>query len=1596
MIAHRLDSDIPGAVDAYLHDLLPEKDRAYVEQRTRESGVWRAAMQEAERRMALLRAAPATEPPERLIERSLHRAQREGARRERLRARVVWSAGLAAAAALALFIGAHLYFAGLSPSPYDLQIIGQDDLLSGSRASLRIRLSRHDSGAGVAGVPVNITLRDPDGGSIRLASFSTDDVGSGSPHIELPDWADGRYELAISARTSRGMERIVSPVELRRQWRVLLSSDKPVYQPGQVIRMRTIALRAADGRPTAGEPAEFEVADAAGNLIFREKTVTSEFGIASADCPLADLITEGAYTLRCRVGAVQESRTVDVRRYTLPKFRARLSLSAAFYAPGDTLSGAIDAAYYFGKPVAGVAEIELLRESTGEAIDLPVPPVQLDAEGRGRFRVRLPQDLHLTGADGDMPVRVRITVRDSAGQEVQTSTTTVISSQPLRITMVPESGRLVPGIENEIFVFATLPDGTPAQARISVEGLGRDLDTGELGVTSFMLTPAGEDASLAVRATDSSGRTVNTSVDLGVDTSAQAFILRTDATSYDAGEPVQISIFGAGAEPVFIDLVRNGQTVLTDRIEVTGGRGRRALDLPPDLSGALRLVAYRFTSGGWPIQRQRTLLVRPAEQVRVEMEADSADYRPGDAASLTFRLTDDQGAPAPGAISLAIVDEAVFGVGAGVTPLARQLQSIQSELLAPIYTVYPWDPFRADEGEAYRMADRGAGALSARAGTDDRDALLRRLADEGYFPVEMLRVLESERLDEMLDSMSGSISPEALAILRGNGEMYTLREASYPEKERRIKDLKRAWSGVSSAIIGAAVVSALLGLFGWLIWALARASGGWAVVAVLLVLTPLLVGILLPAMGKARQTARQLKAESELRGLGMGIMLASPASEPVRDAMSVASPARVRDWFPETLLWRPEIITDDRGVATLDVQLADSITNWTISGAAVTSAGRLGAIDEDLTVFQPFFVDADVPVALIRADEIELRAIVYNYLDAPQQVSVTLDDADWFELLDEPAKVIPLAPREVASVSFRIRATRLGNHEVTFRATSESAAGDPVQDAVRRQIAVDPEGEQVDRVLSGALRQPATIPIEFPPAAVEGSEQVICKLYPSTFSQVLEGLDGIFRQPHGCFEQTSSTTYPNLLALDYLRRTQTTAPEVEVRAQQYIHLGYQRLLSFEVPGGGFDWFGSPPANATLTAYGLMEFQDMARVRDVDSRLIERTRRWLLGRQQADGSWAPESRQMHDDPVAGDPARARLMTTAYIAWSVFSGDSAPSDAARRAGGFLRQTPPEALRDPYALALVALALRATGDDDAAAPYLDRLAGLRQVDGELAWWTRPAGARTMFYGAGQYGDIEATALCALALLESGGSPALAGSALAWLVEQRSAWGTWGTTQATVLALKALTLGAERPAGGDIRREIEIRLDGQPLRTLVVEPDQSDVMQMIDLTGAMDGPGAITLIDHSGAATAWQIVMRHHELKAPAPEGPLTIDLTYDRRDVRVGEWLGAVATIENTSAQPVPMAILDLPIPAGYAIDTEALDAHVERGAIARYEITPRQAIIYLRQLRPGAPLRLDYRLRALAPGEVQAPGATISEYYNPEVRATSEPAILTSSS
>ena len=208
----------------------------------------------------------------------------------------------------------------------------------------------------------------------------------------------------------------------------------------------------------------------------------------------------------------------------------------------------------------------------------------------------------------------------------------------------------------------------------------------------------------------------------------------------------------------------------------------------------------------------------------------------------------------------------------------------------------------------------------------------------------------------------------------------------------------------------------------------------------------------------------------------------------------------------------------------------------------------------------------------------------------------------------------------------------------------------------------------------------------------------------------------------------------------------------------------------------------------------------------------------------------------------------------------------------------------------------------------------------------------------------------------------------------------------------MMALLAATGQPTGERQPREIEIALDGQTIRTLSIPVDQADVMQQIDLAGELTrGQHRLTIVERTDTAAGFQIAVRHFvddgQSVAPSEE-PLSVEIVYDRQRLQVDQTVTATATIANRSEQSAPMLILDLPIPGGFTIEPGELDELAGSQRIARYQITPRKAIVYLRDLPAGATLELRYRLRATMPVKVTAPPAEAYEYYDPDRRGRSQ--------
>ena len=700
---------------------------------------------------------------------------------------------------------------------------------------------------------------------------------------------------------------------------------------------------------------------------------------------------------------------------------------------------------------------------------------------------------------------------------------------------------------------------------------------------------------------------------------------------------------------------------------------------------------------------------------------------------------------------------------------------------------------------------------------------------------------------------------------------------------------------------------------------------------------------------------------------------------------------RIREYFPETMVWQPALITDEKGQANLALSFADSITTWRLSASANSKAGALGGATVPLKVFQDFFVDIDLPVHLTQGDEIAFPVAVYNYLKTPQTVKIELQKEAWFELLDQAGLVrsLDLKPNEVTSVKFRIRAGKLGMQPLTVK-----ALGAKRSDAVKRLIDVAPNGQRVETVASGRLQGKISQRIDIPDYAVPDASKLLVKIYPGAMAQVVEGLDGMLRMPNGCFEQTSSSAYPNVLIVDYIKKNRLTSPQMLMRAEELLNVGYQRLLVFERPGGGFDWWGHGEPLIWLSAYGLQEFNDMARVYPIDRGIIERTQAFLLKKMDAGGTWSNIG-ATHGETIAS-MGNARLLLTSYVTWSLLE-SGYDRKALDKSVQFIRDGVKKGESGAYVMALAANALAAYDAKDDST-----LAAVRQLDKlhqEVPDWKAirfPATGMSLTYAHGDSVTVETTALAVLAMEKTGQFTSSVNQALTYLVKAKQANGTWGSTQATILALKALL----NASGGSQQKgttHFTIRVDGQEAARGKVDAENADVMQTFDLKGLGKAGAHQVEIDVKGeSCLLYQVVGRYHQpwpKHVTADEPVFDLGVSYDRTKLSTSDRLHAKATLIYRGKLPTYMVMLELGIAPGFSVDPGDFAEMVDKNRVKKFEVTARQVILYLGDVRPGDELHFEYTLRAHYPLRAKTPAAVAYEYNTPANRTQAAPVELT---
>jgi len=1346
-----------------------------------------------------------------------------------------------------------------------------------------------------------------------LYQGKTGDQGLNSAEFELPE---GDYEGKLIVE-SEG-KRVEKSIRSWGRTRLFVSTDKPIYQPGQTVHIRSLCFQ-GDRPLDENRTVNYTIKTPEGDKIFKKSFTPNEFGISYYNYSLSKILPLGAYELKVDVGEKSSKISFLVDEYVLPRFDINFRSLEDWYLYGEYMSGTLDADYFFGKDIQGEADVDLLFD--GEEIDSYTGVLN---EGQMPFYFELPE--YQYGYDSNDHITLNATITDTSGHTEWDMMDIPIAEEPLNFNFI--SPKNVDGVRSDYTVKVSFPDGTP------VAGLGIE---GELGSNN-----------LGYRTTSSAG-------------------LVTWTTTYE------------GEYYFYVETEYDGESY-REQFPVDGGSGIKVLSMPGgDKVGQNKefLIYYRGSS----------LSDRIYYNVQTEKNVLYSDY---------FIMDEE-----PHSLQIPVVYEMVpeyrLNVYAIESDLSYSSDSVQIDVDQQGYM----DLSISTNKRSYLPGEEiGIGFHTERKGSPVRSAIEVKITDESIYELNQLKGLE-----EIFTKEGGEVEESVgFEVLSAGG---SLQEAD------RMKDnwVGRFWSAIIFLII-----TGILGVvvLGW-------SSGGSGknnssgtkikgkskvivatvvMVAITIVLASTLY-MMLPKGSDSGTTApddmdegdpgagrQEEAADAPFAGDKSNLFDGQDSESTQSDGQSEEETkgGGMRTDFPETWYWNPSLITDSNGDASLSLITPDSITSWMIDGVASTKDGEMVGESANITVFKDFFIEPDIPVSSVRNDRFEFRVMVYNYMDHSVNANIVLEGADWYTLHDSRQKDIYIDSQEVSNVTYDITVDEVGDHEVSLIAT-----GGGEYDAIRKLMRVVPDGEKNVQVFNGQMTDNDHFSASFSENedVIPVSKTAFVKLYGGMDSVTLDSAEGFIHKVRGCGEQSLSTLSIDVLAYGIAVESEDP-PENMEEYERIVVQGIQHEMQYlkeakNGKGRGIVWFtDDQDVHPWLTSWGLMTFKD---AKDeglaVDDKVITDMQDWLVTQQNSDGSWEfPEwglyettSQELKDKKVA---------TTAYITRSlIYSGFDASSSAVKKGLSYIDKNIKDHWDDPYILSLSALTLKMAGETDSRyESMLSQINSLRIEENNSVYWQSKSSmlqdSDNYYYGSTGSKAIETTGYALMALVGEGyGSTT--DKAVKYLLENRNEFGTFYTTQDTVVALQAIKKSGEIYMD---EMEISVTLNGQHLQQFNFTEENRDQTYVYEFTEYLESSNKIELTSSGQGRVSFQIVYEEYiEWVSSTNIEDIYFDVRIPAQGTVGEEYEMSIELSYEEDAPYSKMGIVIIPLPTGFrTVDYEYL---MEGEHISNYEIENGELRIYLTDLRNGTSVEFDVVFIPSKEGNFRVQGIHYYDMYATEI-------------
>lgn len=683
----------------------------------------------------------------------------------------------------------------------------------------------------------------------------------------------------------------------------------------------------------------------------------------------------------------------------------------------------------------------------------------------------------------------------------------------------------------------------------------------------------------------------------------------------------------------------------------------------------------------------------------------------------------------------------------------------------------------------------------------------------------------------------------------------------------------------------------------------------------------------------------------------------------------------VRNDFRSTIFWQPTVTTDDKGEATVEFYNSDALSTFRATLEGIGATGRAGRAEYRYATNMALNLSAKMPDKVLTGDVVKIPLSLKNNSKNAKKVSINVTKPSHFEAVGDIPSNVTLAANEAKTLYLPYKvATQTANVFGESQTFVIETTSDDWSDKFEAKVKTLPRGFPVTQVSSAdKLENSFNLNLRQP---VEKTATLTLTAYPNALDDILQGMERMLRQPSGCFEQVSSSNYPNLLVLDLLQNTQNIRPDVAARAKEYLQDGYKRLTAYECKSGGFDWWGRDPAHEGLTAYGILEFTDMARVFEVDKKMIDRSVKWLLNRKNGKGGWTLNPNNSHG-------WQNDVVLDAYIVYALANSGYGNEISAEIE---TISNSEAAKKDTYIQALLANTYLNTGAKDKAKILIDRLLKTQAQDGSLV-----GNSHSVFHAYGNAFKVETTALAALALMQAGDYDSFLAKAMSFIVQSKSEYG-YGNTQSTVMALKALCNYARGQKNENSDGTIAVLVNDKKVAAKAYSKSQFGKVVIADLEQFMtsEKDNIKVIFEQTNKAIPYDLTLKYaSKMPQNAAESPLQFNTTLATSQAKIGDVVRQTASMKNISKNIVASPIMIVGIPAGLTAQPWQLKQIVERKECAFYEIFNNYIVFYFDEIKANELITIHLDLRADIGGSYEAPASAAYPYYTNEWRVWSKP-------